>query len=929
MLIEILAEFLRIVFDFIYNICGSYGLSLVFLSIFVNLILLPVYYPIEKIKEKNRLKEKDMAHEIDEVKQVYFGQERYYYVNAIHRQYKYNPLRSLIPSLGLLIQIPFFMAAYKMLSHYIGFSSVSFGFIKDLSAPDAGLNLGYSMLNVLPVIMTVINLISSLLYTRDGEKKEMYQLWGLAGLFLVLLYNSPSALVLYWTMNNVFALLKQLMEHKKYLPKLFRKFTISLDAIYKFSIIVTMFLGVSILGHNDGTTMTPLYLFVSIFISLGTAQFIGIRKVVKSIKESKRKKILLVAFIALLVPQALFLFIQIGKLLDSSMHAASAFALAFFLGLGVLISLPYNYRVLLKDFGKGEDKKLPILLAVFIVTLSFIWLPIQVYASMPARFTFGITGLFSLNIDIVLIAVVVLTGAYFILPKKVKGFYSFLLTYTGIVAFIYSFVVRLSFGSLDGASLTNSDALVGTYLIYVLEFFFLYTVGKLVYRLYVKRKDLIYKLFIPLYLLICVQGIYTALPLLDKKLDSSEYDNKALSFSKDKENVVVLMLDMFQGSYPEEIFNSNPKLKETYSGFTWFPNTLTTSYYTNSALPGIIGGWDFSPQEINKDKDKILFDKISQSYIHAIDKSKSRGFEASVVNPVYFRSALGKIEELKELGANVATNSSFRELSTSDDSKSENSKSQGRLLASVGLFRAVPYLLKPRVYNKGSWFNLEESNYKYVSDNVAFIKALSTKSNVGSKKPTYKIFNSEITHTPFGITKDGEILKSGKADNDAANSVDGLNSYYSAYWALVWIGDFLNWLKDNGIYDNTRVIVVSDHGNAFDNPYKTPFENLEQLDSLGAGLKKLSRLNPLLMVKDFNSNGEFYINKSLMSNADVHNISFDGLDSVSLEDNRVLETIILNKWKTVELETTNTFEYKYHYKVEGSLLDLNNWDHVK
>lgn len=929
MLIEILADFLKIIFDFTYNITNSYGISLVLLSIFVNLILLPVYYPIEKIKEKNRLKEKDMAHEIDEIKQVYFGQERYYYVNAIHRQYKYNPLRSLIPSLGLLIQIPFFMAAYKMLSHYVGFSGVSFGFIKDLAAPDAGLNLGYSMLNILPVIMTVINLISSLLYTKDGEKKEMYQLWGLAGLFLILLYNSPSALVLYWTMNNVFALVKQVWEHKRYLPRLFRKYKISLDSIYKLSIIIAMFLGVSILGHNDGTTMTPLYLFVSIFITLGTAQFIGIRKVVNGFKESKRKKILLITFIALLVPQSLFLFIQVGKLLDSSMHAKSALALAFFLGLGVLVSLPYYYKVLLKDFGKGENKKLPVILSIFIVTLALIWLPIQVYASMPARFTFGITSLFTLNIDIVLISIAVLIGLYFILPKKFRGFYTFLLTLTAMVAFIYSFVVRLSFGSLDGASLTNSDALVGTYLIYVLEFIFLYTVVKLVYKLYVKRKDMLLKIFIPLYLLICIQGIYTALPLLDKKLDSSEYDNKALSFSKDKENVVVLMLDMFQGSYPEEIFNSNPELKETYRGFTWFPNTLTTSYYTNSALPGIIGGWDFSPQEINKDKDKILFDKISQSYIYAIDKSKSRGFDTSVVNPVYFKSALGKIEELKKLGANVATNSSFRELSTSDDSTGESSKSQGRLLASVGLFRAVPYLLKPRVYNKGSWFNLEESNYKYVSDNVAFIKALSTKSNIGSSNSTYKIFNSEITHTPFGITKDGEILNSGNADKDAPNSVDGLNSYYSAYWSLVWIGDFLNWLRDNDIYDNTRVIVVSDHGNAFDNPYKTPFENLDQLDNLGAGLKKLSRLNPLLLVKDFNSNEELNIDNSLMSNADVHNISFDGLDSIPVEENRILETIILNKWKTVELETTNTFEYKYHYRVEGSLIDLNNWDHVK
>lgn len=925
MIIEFLANFLEIIFNFLYSLSGSYGLSLILLSIAVNLILLPVYYPIEKIKEKNRLKEKDMAHEIDEVKEVYKGQERYYYVSAIHRQYKYNPLRSLIPSLGLLIQIPFFMAAYKMLSHFTGFSGVSFLFVNDLANADGALNLGYSLLNVLPVLMTVINLISSLLYTREGEKKEMYQLWGLALLFLVVLYNSPAALVLYWTMNNLFALGKQLIEHRKYLPELLSKFKISLDKVYKLAVVVSIFLGFSIIGHNDGSTMTPLYLFISIFLSLGIAQFIGVRKLFIGWRDSKLKKILIVSFGFLLMPQGLFTFIQFKKISNVTMDAKSALILAFFLGLGVLISLPFNYKLLLKDFGDGKSRRIPLVLSIFIVTLSLIWLPIQVYSSMPARFEFGVASLFLLNIDLVVISLLLIAGLYFVLPKKVKGFYSYFLLLGGFITFIYSFVVRLSFGSLDGSSLTNSDALVGTILIYLIEFLFLYTMARLVYKLYIKRKDLILKIFIPLYILIVIQGVYTSIPLLDKSRDEVQYSNNVLNFSKDRENVVIIMLDMFQGSYLDNIFSDNSGLEKIYSGFTWYPNTLTTSYYTNSALPGVIGGWDFTPQEINKDRDKKLFEKISASYTYAIEKSKERGFEPSVVNPVYFKSALGKVEDLKSLGVNVATNSSFRDVS--DSGSGDSSRAQGRLLASVGLFRAVPYLLKPRVYNKGSWFNLEESNYKYVSDNVAFIKALSTKSKVDNSKATYKIFNSEITHTPFGITKNGEVLRSGRPDQEAKNSVDGFNSYYSAYWATVWIGDFLNWLKGNGIYDNTRIIIVSDHGNIFNNPYTPEFTNLERLDYLGAPLKRLNRLNSLLLVKDFNSNKEFTIDNTLMSIADVHNISFNGVKDIP--EDRVIETTIINKWETAELETTNSFDFRYHYKVKDSLFDLNNWEHIK
>ncbi len=58
--------------------------------------------------------------------------------------------------------------------------------------------------------MTLINCIAGAVYTRGFAFKEKAQLYGMALLFLVLLYNSPAGLVLYWTLNNVFSLLKNI-----------------------------------------------------------------------------------------------------------------------------------------------------------------------------------------------------------------------------------------------------------------------------------------------------------------------------------------------------------------------------------------------------------------------------------------------------------------------------------------------------------------------------------------------------------------------------------------------------------------------------------------------------------------------------------------------------------------------------------------------
>ena len=64
--------------------------------------------------------------------------------------------------------------------------------------------------NVLPVLMTVINLASGAIYSKEQSRKDKIQIWTLALIFLVILYNSPSGLVLYWTFNNLFSLIKNI-----------------------------------------------------------------------------------------------------------------------------------------------------------------------------------------------------------------------------------------------------------------------------------------------------------------------------------------------------------------------------------------------------------------------------------------------------------------------------------------------------------------------------------------------------------------------------------------------------------------------------------------------------------------------------------------------------------------------------------------------
>ena len=136
-------------------------------------------------------------------------------LSEYYRQNGYHPLYVLRSATSLLIQIPFFMAAYNYLSESEVLRQSSFWIFSNLGAPDSLLNFnlfGLALsINVLPIIMTLINFVSGYIYTKEAALSDKVQLYGLGVFFLILLYASPSGLVIYWIMNNVFSLAKNVV----------------------------------------------------------------------------------------------------------------------------------------------------------------------------------------------------------------------------------------------------------------------------------------------------------------------------------------------------------------------------------------------------------------------------------------------------------------------------------------------------------------------------------------------------------------------------------------------------------------------------------------------------------------------------------------------------------------------------------------------
>ena len=214
-LIQPLIFIYDILFQILYGLLEDPILSIITLSIVINFIVLPLYWKADQIQRKEQEKQRKMKPWIVHIRRHFSGDERFMMQSAYYRIEHYNPLNVIQEAGPLALQIPFFMAAYHYISSIPLLKGASFGPIADLAAPDALLKIGGLSINILPIIMTTINFLSGYVYSKRGSLRQKMQIYGIGIVFLVLLYNSASGLVIYWIMNQLFSLGKNIYYVKK------------------------------------------------------------------------------------------------------------------------------------------------------------------------------------------------------------------------------------------------------------------------------------------------------------------------------------------------------------------------------------------------------------------------------------------------------------------------------------------------------------------------------------------------------------------------------------------------------------------------------------------------------------------------------------------------------------------------------------------
>ncbi len=871
---------LELLFDVVYALAYQAtrhpGISIIFLSLAINLLVLPLYRRADALQEEERQQALRMKPGVDHIKQAFKGDERFMILQTFYRQNNYKPYYALKGSLSLLLEIPFFIAAYRYLSSLRLLQGASFGPIADLGLPDGLIQIGGLTIHLLPVLMTAINIVSGAIYTRGMPLKSKIQLYGMALVFLVLLYDSPSGLVFYWTLNNLFSLVKNVFYKLKDPKKVIRWlcFACGLAAIAG-AVAWLRSAGprrALLLGAAGGALMLPL--LWSLFRKKHLA------KAAKREESPAAEKTGKTVFYACCV----FLTVLLGVLIPSAV---------------------------IKD-SPGE----------FIDVRHFaspLWYVLSAF--LLAAGTFGIWAVIFYRMS----------------GKNGKRAFSLAFLAAAMVAVVNYMFFSKGYGNLNPTMIYDLPLTIAgrSYLLNTAVVLAVIALSVLVWK---KKRELAKAVCIAGCMALAVMSIVNLVAIKTSSDEIAETNASVrtgkASFTLDKQgkNVVVLMMDRTISAYIPFLMEEQPELKRQFDGFTYYPNTLSYGTSTNVSTPSLYGGYDYIPDRIEERSDVSLKDKQNEALMIMPLNFLDEGYEVTVCDPPYANYQwipdISIYDEYPEIRV-YRTFNHFQQ--NEDEARDQTEATIRRNMFCYSVFRSVPILLQVDVYNNGAYneadtmkIDPERQQQNYIPESPSkstgirndFIADYNVLLNMNwmtrisdDGRDTFLMLSNTTTHNvmllqepefePRMVTDNTAYDEAHRVRTDAngrelrVETVAQAEHYECDMAALMLLGDWLDYLRENGVYDNTRIIIVSDHGRNLQQR-SLILENFTGSDDVEEPYDIMC-YNALLMVKDFGATG-FTTDMTFMTCADTPVLAFE--DTVRGAVNPFLEyTPITDEYK--------------------------------
>ena len=449
--------------------------------------------------------------------------------------------------------------------------------------------------------------------------------------------------------------------------------------------------------------------------------------------------------------------------------------------------------------GRGLQTTKAIGLSTIVVANILLFTPLTLYVGNVDEFTTSILSILNIYLlpTVTLIALFTLVGV--LLARTMFPRYLIILAMTSILLWIQGNLLVWEYGLLDGRSIDWAKeswrgwldlGIWGGGLIFAMVFS--NRVGSLIIRTAV-----------------AIFALQLSLTLFTVSQSSSAFSEKSqfgaapaaldkiYQFSS-KGNVLHIIADGFQSDIFEEIINDSKDgklLANALDGFVFFKENMGAFPFTHMSIPAILSGKVYQNQ---KPREAFLNETIGGKSI--LNEAYAAGHEIDLAVP----------EDLAHLYKRSNYTNAYMVPTNKHVTDWEYDIRDAAKLFDLTLFRLSPHFLKKYVYNDQLWLiQLLLSDKKYMGltffSHTAFLRQLRDSISVEREAPVYKFIHLMLSHNPMVTNENCEYA--GQVLPTARSAVKN-----QARCGLAEVVSLLEKMKELGIYDNTTIILMADHG---------------------------------------------------------------------------------------------------------------------
>ena len=324
------------------------------------------------------------------------------------------------------------------------------------------------------------------------------------------------------------------------------------------------------------------------------------------------------------------------------------------------------------------------------------------------------------------------------------------------------------------------------------------------------RKSVLYgTIALSVMLVITLSTFALTTPIVEKDGDLVPTGKNDFVFSSDK-NLIVFVVDAVESKRFKESLDKNSEFKDTFDDFTYYDDAAAMYPFTLNAISSMLTGQWNENESTHREYVRDSF-KESPLFNYLREENYKTGLynDREIILPSEYDG--------------------WFENQVNTESRFSSPVAAAVTAIKMSAIRYAPWDLKRLGYNLTT--HLQHAKYiaedPVKADNLSFYAAIKDSNPIKVvEEKCARIIHIEGAHVPFLYDKDVNI----KEDATYMDNVE---------CTLTICDKFIGRLKESGVYDNSAVIILADHG----------FDDSEELDVT-------ARANPLLLVKGIGEKGE-------------------------------------------------------------------------